>query len=118
MSLKNTPKKPDSIEFSYYKAWIHRQTFIPVKVEYYDKSGKKYRIAQALKVDTIQGISNSYESSNGRLKERRKNHDRLFEGAIQSRSYPMISSPNDISEILRGSIYGKRDEGHGRIETG
>ena len=54
--LKNTPKKPDSIEFSYYKAWIHRQTFIPVKVEYYDKNGEKYRVAQALKVDTIQGF--------------------------------------------------------------
>lgn len=53
--LKNTPKEPDSVDFSYYKAWIHRQTFIPVKVEYYDKDGKKYRIAQALKVDTIKG---------------------------------------------------------------
>ena len=52
--LKNTPKNPNSVEFSYYKAWIHRQTFIPVKIEYYDKNGKKYRIAQALKVETIQ----------------------------------------------------------------
>jgi len=54
--LKNTPKEPDSVEFSYYKAWIHRKTFIPIKVEYYGKTGEKYRIAQALKVDTIQGF--------------------------------------------------------------
>ena len=53
--LKNSPKKPDSVEFSYYKAWIHRKTFIPVIVEYYDKTGEKYRVAQALKVETIQG---------------------------------------------------------------
>ena len=60
--LRNTPKKPDSVEFSYYKAWIHRQSFIPVKVEYYDNIGKKYRIAQALKVDTIQGYPTVIQS--------------------------------------------------------
>ena len=60
--VKNTPKKPDSVEFSYYKAWIHRQSFIPVKVEYYDKNGGKYRIAQALKVETIQGYPTVMQS--------------------------------------------------------
>lgn len=53
--LKNTPKDPDSVEFSYFKMWIHRATYLAVKVEYYDKSGEKYREYAALKVDTIQG---------------------------------------------------------------
>jgi hypothetical protein len=53
--LKNTPKDPESVEFSYFKMWIHRKTFIPVKIEYYDKQGKKYRVYEALKVETIQG---------------------------------------------------------------
>ncbi len=53
--LKHVPKEPDTVEFSYYITWIHRKTFLPIQVEYYDKAGKKYRIYNALKVDKIQG---------------------------------------------------------------
>ncbi len=53
--LKNTPKKPELVEFSYFKMWIHKGTFIPVKTEYYGKQGEKYREYEALKVETIQG---------------------------------------------------------------
>ncbi|NOY63678.1 MAG: outer membrane lipoprotein-sorting protein [Gammaproteobacteria bacterium] len=54
--VKNTPKKPDSVEFAYYKMFIHKASFIPVQVEYYDSSNNKYREAKALAVDTIQGF--------------------------------------------------------------
>lgn len=53
--LRNIPKQADTVEFSEYTMWIHRQTFLPVKVEYLDKQGKKYRAYEALKVETIQG---------------------------------------------------------------
>ena len=53
--LKNTPKNPESVEFSYFKMWIHRKSFITVKTEYYNKKGEKYRVYEALKVQTIQG---------------------------------------------------------------
>ena len=53
--LKNTPKDPSAVEFAYYKMWIHRKTFVPVKTEYYDKQGNKYREYTALKVDEVQG---------------------------------------------------------------
>ena len=53
--LKNVPKKSSSVEFSYYIAWIHKKTFIPVKVLYYDKNGYKYREMKALKMKEIQG---------------------------------------------------------------
>jgi len=52
--LKNTPKDPASVEFDSYTMHIHKTTFIPVKVEY-EKGGKVYRVAEALKVDDIQG---------------------------------------------------------------
>jgi outer membrane lipoprotein-sorting protein len=55
--LKNTPKDPDSVEFAHYTVWIHRKTFLPIKSEYVDKKGEKYREYQALKVDTIQGFN-------------------------------------------------------------
>ena len=53
--LKNTPKEPEAVEFSNYTVYIHKGTFLPVQSEYYDKSGKKYRVYRALKVETIQG---------------------------------------------------------------
>ena len=54
--LKNTPKKPDNVEFSHFTMWIHKRTFIPVKTVFYDKQGREHRIYEALKVDTIKGF--------------------------------------------------------------
>jgi len=51
--LKCVPKKPKSVEFAYYTVKIDRQTFLPVKTEYYDSKGKKYRVIEALKIETI-----------------------------------------------------------------
>jgi len=53
--IKNTPKQPETVEFAHYTMWIHRQTFLPVKAEYTDKQGNKYRVYEALQVETIQG---------------------------------------------------------------
>jgi len=54
--VKNTPKNPRLVEFSYYKMYIHKTSFIPVQIEYYDEKNTKYREAKALAVDTIQGF--------------------------------------------------------------
>jgi outer membrane lipoprotein-sorting protein len=53
--LKNTPKDPTGVEFSYYDIWLDRVTYMPVKAEYYDKDGRKYRLVEALEVQEIQG---------------------------------------------------------------
>jgi hypothetical protein len=52
--LKNTPKDPGSVEFDSYTMWIHKDTYIPVKIEY-EKGGETYRVAEALGVEDIQG---------------------------------------------------------------
>ncbi len=54
--LKNTPKNPDSVEFSSYTMWIDKKTFMPVKAEYNDKEGRKYREVEALEMVDIQGF--------------------------------------------------------------
>ncbi|MCF8024295.1 MAG: outer membrane lipoprotein-sorting protein [Desulfobacteraceae bacterium] len=41
--LNNTPKKPGQVEFSRYRMWIHRDTYLPVQTEYYDDQGEAYR---------------------------------------------------------------------------
>jgi len=53
--LRNTPKDPDVVEFAHFDMWIHRKTFVAVRIDYYDGQGKKYRTYQATKVDTIDG---------------------------------------------------------------
>lgn len=54
--LKNTPRNPDLVEFKYFKMWIHKDTFIPVKTEYYDQNDEMYREYKVLKVEDIQGF--------------------------------------------------------------
>jgi outer membrane lipoprotein-sorting protein len=53
--LKNVPKDPGAVEFADYTMWIHKASFIPVKIEYHDKQGKAYRVYEAKGVETIQG---------------------------------------------------------------
>lgn len=60
--IKNTPKKPDDVEFSYYTVKIDKDTFLPRMGEYYDKNGKLYRTVEATKVETIQGFPTVTES--------------------------------------------------------
>lgn len=53
--LRNTPKDKGSVEFAHYDVWIDKATFMPMKAEYYDASGRKYRLVEALEVKEIQG---------------------------------------------------------------
>ena len=66
--LKQTPKNPDTVEFNHYLMYVHKSSFIPVQTEYFDDKGEKYRIAKALKVETIQGYSTVTQSSMENLK--------------------------------------------------
>ncbi|HOC73359.1 MAG TPA: outer membrane lipoprotein-sorting protein [Candidatus Hydrogenedentes bacterium] len=59
--LKNTPKNPSAVEFDSYTMYIHKGTFIPVKVEF-EKGGNVYRVAEALKVEDIQGFKTVTQS--------------------------------------------------------
>lgn len=54
--IKNTPKQPETVEFSYYNVEINRENFIPMKMEYYDKMGQPYRIIQTVTIEEIQGF--------------------------------------------------------------
>ncbi len=53
--LEHKPKKPKRAEFSSYKMWVHKGSFLPTKVEYYNKKGKKYRVMTVDSVKTVQG---------------------------------------------------------------
>ena len=53
--VRSTPKDPDNVEFASYLSYIHKESFIPVQIDFYNESGEKYRQAKALKVETIDG---------------------------------------------------------------
>ncbi|MDA3970467.1 MAG: outer membrane lipoprotein-sorting protein [Desulfobulbaceae bacterium] len=55
--LNNIPKKPDEVEFSAYTIWIDKTTYLPMKAEYLDKSGKGYRTMEVLNTAEIQGFT-------------------------------------------------------------
>jgi len=60
--VKNTPRKPASVEFAYYLVRIDKESFLPRKAEYFDKNGKLYRTVEATKVESIQGFPTVVES--------------------------------------------------------
>ncbi|NLX24492.1 MAG: outer membrane lipoprotein-sorting protein [Lentisphaerae bacterium] len=60
--IKNTPVKPDDVEFSYYTIKIDKTTFMPRLAEYYDKQGKLYRTVEGAKVETIKTFPTVTES--------------------------------------------------------
>jgi hypothetical protein len=53
--IRSTPKKKGDVEFSKYTVWVDKATYLPVKIEYINKSGKLYRRIEALRVKTVQG---------------------------------------------------------------
>ena len=61
--LKNTPKDPDSVEFSSFTLYIDKKTFIPMKIEYLNTQGETYRTVEALEVKDIQGVPTVTKSS-------------------------------------------------------
>ncbi len=56
--VKNVPKNPQSVEFSYYNVTIDRKTFVPMKMEFYDKNNKLYRTIETEKIEMIQTKNN------------------------------------------------------------
>ncbi len=67
--IKNTPKKKEGVEFAYYYVWIRKDNFLPVKAEYYDEGGEKYRLIEALKIENIQGYPTVTEMKASDLKK-------------------------------------------------
>ena len=52
--VKSVPKKPDTVEFSYFDVRIDRRTFVPMKMNFYDKKEKLYRVIESQKIEIIE----------------------------------------------------------------
>ncbi|MFO7597930.1 MAG: outer membrane lipoprotein-sorting protein [Desulfocurvibacter africanus] len=56
--LKNMPKKADAVEFAYYVAFIDKQSFMPVKMEYYKADNRSYRVVETVAIESIASMEN------------------------------------------------------------
>lgn len=56
--LKNTPKRPGSVEFEYYIVHIDKNMFIPYKMEFFKKGDRRYRLIEVKEVKNIQAKLN------------------------------------------------------------
>jgi outer membrane lipoprotein-sorting protein len=60
--VKNVPKQPDTVEFNYFNVAIDRKTYVPMKMEFYDKDDKLYRVIESKKVEKIQDFHTVVQS--------------------------------------------------------
>ncbi|TQV74155.1 outer membrane lipoprotein-sorting protein [Exilibacterium tricleocarpae] len=93
--LQSTPKEAEKVEFSRYKNWIHKSTFIPVKTEFYDSAGKVYRTYEALRVEVIEGFATVTQS---------KMSDTRI-GGYTTLSYSNVDYNLDIPEAIFSERY-------------
>jgi outer membrane lipoprotein-sorting protein len=55
--VKHTPLDPGAVEFAHYVTYVHKGTFLPVRIEYFDDNGEKFRTVEAQKVEMVQGYA-------------------------------------------------------------
>ena len=51
--LKNIPKRPDAVEFAYYLAYVNKDNFMPMKIEFYKKGNRLHRLIEVKKVENV-----------------------------------------------------------------
>jgi outer membrane lipoprotein-sorting protein len=66
--VKNVPKQPDTVEFNYFNVSIDRKTYVPMKMEFYDRDDKLYRVIESKKVEKIQDFYTVVQSVVSNLK--------------------------------------------------
>lgn len=60
--IESTPKATTGVEFAKYRNYIHKDSFIPVKTEYYNGQGEIYRTYSATNVEMIEGFATVTQS--------------------------------------------------------
>jgi len=59
--VKSTPRDPKTADYAYRISWIDKESHLPLKEEYYDKSDKLIRVFEVLRLESIEGIMTAVE---------------------------------------------------------
>ena len=55
--VTSRPKNPDLVEFDHYVTYVHKDSFIPVRTQYFRQDGSTYREMTVMQVQDIQGFT-------------------------------------------------------------
>jgi outer membrane lipoprotein-sorting protein len=59
--IKSVPKKPETVEFAYFLVFIDKTTYMPMKMEYYEKEETLYRVIESKKLEKIKATDDGKE---------------------------------------------------------
>jgi len=68
--LKLTPKQGVKKEYGYLKMWVDKASFLPKKIEFYDKSGNLWKVMEFRRLERIKGYWVAREMEMKDLKKR------------------------------------------------
>lgn len=54
--VKSSPKEKGGADFAYRLTWVDRESFLPLKEEYYNRRGELYKVFTADKIEEVDGI--------------------------------------------------------------
>jgi len=55
--MKATPIKKKEVEYAYRISWFDKKTYVPVKIEFYDKNGKCFKTCTCDKLEMVKGAT-------------------------------------------------------------
>lgn len=70
--ISSRPKDPGYQGFAEKKTWVDKETFLPLKEEYYDKKGELVRVFTADKIEPIDGIPTVTQRTMANIKDNQK----------------------------------------------
>lgn len=59
--IKSVPKKPETVEFSHFLVFIDKTTYMPMKMEYYEKDDTLYRVIESKKLEMVKATEDGRE---------------------------------------------------------
>ncbi len=56
--IDSKPKKPKSVEFTHYRVWVDKKTYLPIKIDYYDGDilYRRYQTLETLNIDGYETV--------------------------------------------------------------
>ncbi len=96
--LEHVPIDASTVEFSKYTMYVHRGTFLPTKVSYYDESGKVYR---TMTVDAVEDVSGHPTVTKATMKD-------LSTGSTTTVEYSDVRYDLDLPERIFTERYLRR----------
>jgi hypothetical protein len=92
--VNSQPKKPQNVEFTHYQVWVDKNTYLPVKIEYYDGDAI-YRRYQTIETQMIDGYETVIKAQ----------MEDIRTGSVTNISYTDVKYYQDISEKVFSERY-------------